>query len=258
MLPVLAKIVLYLCETKTAFRKLNVWVKGSIIGVVFGGLAIISTGFGVDIGHAVINTRDASVLTAGLIFGPFLGILAGLIGGIELFFAVYWGSGAYTQWACSISTILAGLIGAGLRKYMFKNKKPSTLYGLAIGLLTEVLHMMMVFFTNMSDVTKAFEVVKKSALPMIVINGISVMLPVLAVTLIGKEGKKWFYTTKQIISVLQRWLLLCVVVAFVLTSVFTAILQNKISEKNVNDLLRLNIQDVVADLWLLRSKTYWI
>ncbi len=247
-LPVVASIILYLLEKKTAFGKLNRWIKNTVIGVVFGCLAIVGTEFGVPIDGAVVNTRDASVLAAGLIFSPSSGILAGIIGGVERYFAVYWGGGTYTQLACSISTVLAGFIGAVLRRFMFENKKPSTLYALAIGLLTEVLHMMMVFFTNMSDLVRAFEFVEMSAFPMIVMNGLSVMLSVLVITLIGKESTHKKYNTRQITSVFQRWLLLCVVVAFLLTSVFTAVLQSRISGKTTNDLLRLNINDVVDDI----------
>ncbi len=249
VLPVVACVVLYLCEKKTAFGKLNSKFKTVIFGIVFGALAVLGTEFGVDIDGAVINTRDASVLTAGLVFGPVSGIIAGLIGGIERYFAVFWGAGEFTRVACSVSTILAGFIGAALRKFMFENKKPSTLYALAIGLLTEVLHMMMVFFTNMSDVVKAFSFVEESAFPMITVNGISVMLSVLAVTLIGKEGRvKKSYNTKQIIAVFQRWLLLCVVVAFLFSFCFTLILQNRISDNNTDALLSLNINDVVEDI----------
>ncbi len=248
ILPVIVSAVLYICEKKTKFGNLNKWIKSIIIGIVFGILAILGTEFGVDITGAVVNTRDASVLAAGLIFGAPSGILAGIIGGVERYFAVYWGAGAYTRIACSVSTILAGFIGAGLRKFLFENKKPSTLYALAIGLLTEVVHMMMVFFTNMSDVTQAFRFVEQSAFPMILINGISVMLSVLAVTLIGKENVKKSFTTKRITSVFQRWLLVCVVVAFLFSSLFIGVLQDKISENNSNELLKLNIDDVVSDI----------
>ncbi len=248
ILPVIVSAALYLLEKKTKFGNFNKWIRAVIAGIAFGILAIMGTEFGVDITGAVVNTRDASVLAAGLIFGAPAGILAGIIGGVERYLAVYWGAGAYTRIACSVSTILAGFIGAGLRKFLFENKKPSTLYALAIGLLTEVLHMMMVFFTNMSDVTQAFNFVEQSALPMILINGISVMLSVFVVTLIGKEDIKKSYTTKRITSVFQRWLLVCVVVAFLFSSIFIGVLQDKISENNSSELLKLNIDDVVADI----------
>ncbi|MBQ1477244.1 MAG: hypothetical protein IIZ33_03780, partial [Erysipelotrichaceae bacterium] len=87
-----------------------------LIGIIFGIAAILATEFGVNFGGAVINVRDAAPLCAGLIFGAPAGIIAGLIGGLERWFAVLWGAGYYTRLACTISTILAGIIAALLRK----------------------------------------------------------------------------------------------------------------------------------------------
>lgn len=247
-LPVAVSIVLYVINRATAFGKLDNKYKQLIYGVIFGGIAVLGTEFGVDVGGAVANSRDAVVLTAGLVFGAPAGIIAGLIGGIERYFAVFWGAGAYTQIACTVSTILAGVIGAVLRRYMFDDKKPSALYAFGIGLVTEVIHMLMIFFTNMSDVTVAFGFVEKCALPMIAVNGLAVMFSVFAVTMIGKEKIRGDHRQKQITTVFQHWLLLCVIVAFVVTSMFTLFLQAEISDNDANKLLALNIQDVTQDI----------
>ncbi len=248
LLPVAVSAFFYLIEKRTAFGSIKYGTKQLIYGVVFGALAVIGTEFGVNMGGAVANTRAASVLSAGLIFGAPAGIIAGLIGGIERYFAVYWGAGMYTRLACTISTILAGLLGAMFRKYMFEDKKPSTFYALAIGLIAEVFHMLMVFLTNMSDVEQAFSFVELCALPMITINGIAVMLSVFAVTLIGKERVMNHTSTKQITAVFQRWLLICVALAFLITGAFTFVLQYEIAENEADVLLDLNIQDVMKDI----------
>ena len=165
----LLAILLYILDKKTAFSKTPYRLKQFIIGVLFGLMAIFATTTigGFDIGDGTImNVRDAAPICAGLIFGAPAGIIAGLIGGIYRFVAVYFGlAGTYTQIACSVSTILAGFIAAILRKYMFDNKKPTWLYGLGIGMVTEVLHMLMIFFTNMDDAVNAFEFVKICTLP---------------------------------------------------------------------------------------------
>lgn len=53
---------------------------------------MVGSEFGVPIDGAIINVRDAAPLCAGLIFGPTAGILAGVIGGLERWFAVLWGA----------------------------------------------------------------------------------------------------------------------------------------------------------------------
>ncbi len=248
LLPVAVSVIFYLLGKKTGFGKFSHRLKQLIYGTVFGILAIIGTEFGVDVGGAVANTRDAAALTAGLVFGGPAGMIAGVIGGAERWLAVFWGAGEYTRLACSLSTVFAGLIGAVLRKYMFDDKKPSVGYALAIGLVTEVLHMLMIFITNISDVETAFAFVEKCAYMMIPVNGIAVMLSVLAVKIIA--GEKFFTRKKekQITTEFQRWLLLCVTVAFLVTGAFTFVLQYQISSNNINSLLELNINDVVEDV----------
>ena len=248
VLPVAVSVILYLLDRKTAFGKINATQKQIIYGLIFGAVAVIETECGVNVGGAEANARDASVLTAGLIFGAPAGIIAGLIGGVERFFAVNWGAGEYIRIACTISTILAGVIGAVLRKKMFDDKKPSALYALGIGLVTEVLHMLMIFFTNMADVSAAFNFVQGYSLPMVTINGLAVMVSVLAITLIGKERKREHNRQKQIATVFQQWLLLCVIVAFAITSAFTLILQGRISDNDSTNLLAVNIKDVKQDI----------
>ena len=248
IVPIAVSIILYLFEKKTAFGKLNFWVKQLIIGFAFGIVAISGTEFGISVNGATINVRDAAALCAGLIFGAPAGIFAGVIGGVERWFAVLWGAGAYTRLACSVSTVLAGLIGAAFRRFMFDNKKSIWYYGLAIGTVTEILHMLMIFLTNMSDVYTAFIFVKLCSLPMITVNGIAVMLAVLAVSVIGKERIHIAREQKKISQTFQRWLFVCVAAAFFITCIFTFVLQTQFSQNDTNNLLALNIKDIKAEI----------
>lgn len=247
-LPVAAAVILYLLDKRTAFGELRHVNKQIIYGLIFGGLAVLGTEFGVDVGGAAANTRDASVLTASLIFGAPAGIIAGMIGGVERFFAVYWGAGTYTRIACSLSTIITGLFGAALRKYLFSDKKPSVVYAFATGLVAEVMHMLMIFVTNMSDIETAFDFVQKCSVPMISVNAVAVMLAVLAVTLLGKERTRQDRKSRHISMMAQKWLLNAVIAAFIVTCVFTSVLQFRITDNNTNNLLHMNIDDVVAEI----------
>lgn len=248
LLPVLLSVALYLSEKKTRFGKMRYWKRQTIIGVLFGGLAVLATEFGISVEGAILNVRNAAPLTAGLLFGAPSGIIAGVIGGVYRFIATYWGAGEFSQVACTIGCILAGLFGAGCRKFMFDGKKPSWAYGLAIGGTTEVFHMLLVFLTNMNDVYGAYKVVAACAAPMIICNAVSVMLSFFLVAFIGKERIKKHIKNRQISQVFQFFLMICVLVAFSATMIFTSFLQTKIAYANADKLLELNLEDVKNDL----------
>ena len=252
LIPVLCNavlaVLLYMTEKKTPFGKANKWLKQCIIGILFGALAIFSTEYGVDVGGAVMNVRDASPLCAGLIFGAPAGIISGVIGGAYRWLAVFWGAGEYTRLACSVSTVLAGFIAALLRKHMFDDKKPSFIYGLGIGMVCEVLHMLMIFVTNMNDANRAFTFVESCTLPMVLANGIAVGLAVMAVSILGREKLKFHKEQKQISQTFQFWLFICIVIAYFVTSGFTYVLQTGMSGKETESVININLEDVHKDI----------
>ena len=170
-IPILINCILVLCiylaDKYTSFKKMPYITKQIIIGVLFGGVSAFASSYGVEWLGAVVNVRDAAPLSAGLIFGAPAGIISGLIGGLYRWFSVYWGAGTYTQLACSIATVLAGLMAAGLRKLMFDDKKPTWGYGVCIAVACEVIHMILIFITNMDNSSQAFEFVKGATTPMI-------------------------------------------------------------------------------------------
>ena len=148
-------LCVYLADKYTPIKRLPYIAKQIIIGILFGCVSAFASSYGVGWLGAVVNVRDAAPLSAGLIFGAPAGIISGLIGGIYRWFSVYWGGGVYTQLACSIATILAGFMAAGLRKLMFDNKKPTWGYGVCIAVACEVIHMILIFITNMDNSSRA-------------------------------------------------------------------------------------------------------
>ena len=169
-------IVNYIIWYRTKGKKITTSGK-IIIGIIYGICAILSTHFGIDYEHMMLNVRDIAPLSAGLFFDPVSGIIAGLVGGIERFIAgTYWGVGSYTRIACSLSTCLAGILAALLHMYVFKKKKPTAFYSFFIGSTMEVFHMYVVFITHRDDMDKAFYVVKICAVPMIIFTGIGLAL----------------------------------------------------------------------------------
>ena len=249
LLPVALSAVIYLFErTKTA-EKIPYAVRQLLIGILFGILAITGTECGIKLDGAVINARDASPICAGLLFGAPAGIIAGLIGGVERWFAVLWGAGAYTRLACSLSTVLAGVFAAALRKHVFDNKKPKWYYCLATAVIMEVVHMLMIFLTNMTDARRAFSFVRACSLPMVAVNGLAVMLAgILLAALAGKEKSDARHDLQNISQSFQRWLLICVMAGFLMTTFFTWALQTELAENEAHDLVKLNLEDVRQDI----------
>lgn len=249
LLPVLATVILYFLDKNTVFGKININVKQIIFGIVFGCLAVIGTEWGIRINGAMMNCRDAAVITAGLMFGAPAGIIAGIIGGVERWIAVAWGVGSFTRVACSVSTVIAGFYAALLRKYMFEDKKPGSFISLAIGVVMEVFHLTMVFITNMATPNEAMAVVKACTFPMIISNGLSVMLSAVVLTIMTKEKfGSLLRGGARISQTIQRWLLLTVLLAFTATSYFVFKLQDTIALKQTDDLLNLAIDEVAADI----------
>lgn len=249
LFPVVLSALIYLTERTKAASKMSYIARQVITGIMFGGLAILGTEFGIKIDGAIINARDASPICAGLLFGALAGIIAGIIGGVERWLAVIWGAGEYTQLACSVSTVLAGAFAAALRKYMFDNKKTKWYYCLAIAVITEIVHMLMIFLTNMNDVRTAFSFVRICSLPMIAVNGLAVMLAGALLSLLSvREHKTAHHDLKNISQSFQRFLFVCVTAGFLMTTVFTWALQTELAKNETSELVKLNIEDVREDI----------
>ena len=252
IIPILINCILvlavYLFDKYTPAKKLPYAAKQIIIGLMFGGVSAFASSFGVELLGTTVNVRDAAPLSAGLIFGAPAGIISGLIGGLYRWFSVYWGAGLYTQLACSVATILAGFMAAGLRKLMFDNKKPTWGYGICIAVVCEVVHMILIFITNMDDSYYAFEFVKGATTPMIIGNAVAVGAAIIIVSLLSHERFTRNKGSERIANTFQRWLLLCIVVAYFITSCFTYILQNGMAQIETQAVFTAAMNDVEADI----------
>ena len=241
-------LAVYLTDKYTAVKKLPYMTKQVIVGVLFGCVSAFASSYGVEWLGAVVNVRDAAPLSAGLIFGAPAGIISGLIGGLYRWFSVYWGAGMYTRLACSIATVLAGFMAAGLRKLMFDNKKPTWGYGVCIAVACEVIHMILIFVTNMDNSSQAFEFVKGATAPMIIGNSIAVGCAIIIVSLLSHERFRFKKDNERISSTFQRWLLACIVIAYFVTSSFTYILQNGMVKIETQKVFTTAINDVESDI----------
>ena len=252
LIPVLLNCVfvfaVYLADKHTPVKKLSYMTKQVLIGILFGGASAFASGYGVNMLGTVVNVRDAAPLCAGLIFGAPAGIISGVIGGLYRWFSVYWGAGTYTRLACSIATILAGFMAAGLRKLMFDNKKPTWGYGICIAVVCEVIHMILIFLTNMDNSSYAFEFVRGATGPMIFGNAAAVGIAIIIVSLLSHERFTRRQGSERIANTFQRWLLACIVIAYLITSTFTFILQNGMVKIETREVFTTAIGDVEADI----------
>jgi serine phosphatase RsbU (regulator of sigma subunit) len=219
-----------------------------IVGIVFGLIAIYGTEAGIPVNGAMMNVRDAAPLAAGLLFGGPAGIIAGLIGGVERWFAVMWGVGEFTRVACSVATIFSGVYAALLRKYFFERHIPNLSFAFATGVVAEVLHLMLVFVTHPENTMQAFVVTRACALPMINCVGFSMMLCSLVTHLIKRQPLLTPAGERNVARILHTRMLIAVVVAFLITVSFTAVLETNLSKSETEKLLQLNIEDVERDI----------
>ena len=248
LLNCLLVLAVYLVDKYTPAKKLPHMAKQLIVGILFGCVSAFASSYGVQLLGTTVNVRDAAPLSAGLIFGAPAGIISGLIGGIYRWFSVYWGGGVYTQLACSVATILAGFMAAGLRKLMFDNKKPTWGYGVCIAVVCEVIHMILIFLTNMDDSSYAFEFVRGATTPMILGNAVAVGCAIVIVTLLSHERFTCKKGSERISNTFQRWLLLCIVIAYFITSAFTYILQNGMVQIETQEVFTTAMGDVETDI----------
>lgn len=248
LIPAALSLAMYAVQKKTPFGKWNTWVQQILLGLLFGGASICGTEFGVDIGGATANVRDAAPLCAGLLFGAPAGILSGVIGGVERWYAVAWGAGEYTRVACSVSTVLAGLYAAVLRKFMFDDKRPTAGLGAATAVVIEVVHLSLIFVTHLSDASRGYEIVQICTVPMIVMNAFAVAAAIGGISLMSSGLDRGGRRAKSIAQKVQTWMLVSVVAAYFVTTGFVFILQTNMAYVDANNLLKLNVADVKAEL----------
>ena len=244
VLPAILTALFLLLGKSSKIKSMPYSAKQIIIGIVFGLYAVCCTEFGVDIGGAVINVRDAAPLVAGFAFGGPAGIIAGLIGGVERWFSVYWGGGEVTRLACSLATVIAGFTAANLRKIMFNNKRPSAGFAISIAYGTEILHMLLVLLTNMKNISAAFAFVQRCTVPMVLCTSIATGL---AVALTGKISFK-FEKPRKIVSSFLDALFVCVLILFIITGYITYAINTTITKTEAQSLLASNLSDAVKEI----------
>lgn len=232
LIPVLLSGLFVFLQKKTPFSRLPYIAEQGIIGLAFGGAAVLATLYGVPAQDGIImNVRDAAPFCAGLLFGSKAGLIAGLIGGMHRWM-IGMGSGAdVTRAACALATLLAGACSGLMRRKLFEDSRPGVLSAFGLGATMEVLHMLLILALNLRDVSHAFVIVQTCAFPMIVATGFSVAFATL-VCRFTRKPEKIDIKNKKISHDFAFWLLICVVIAFVATSGFTQQIIYRITDED--------------------------
>lgn len=182
-------IVTRLQNFREIFLKENYEKKDYIIlSIIFSALAILATYTGLDVEGSLVNVRIITVVSGGILFGPFVGIVTGVASGLHRYLIDLHG---VTSIPCLISSIVAGLVSGYINKRV--KRKYMWLAGIIAGMFCEILTMILILLLS-KPYSLGFDIVSKIAIPMI-LGEVSVGFIVLLVQ--GVEGEREKIAAKQ-------------------------------------------------------------
>lgn len=146
-----------------------------ILSITFSIFGIISTYFGTDVYGAIANTRIIGIMAGGILCGPFVGIVSGIIAGLHRFLYDIRG---ITSIPCAISTIIAGCLSALIYKKGIRFEK--WFYGLIGGIVTESLEMLLILLIS-RPYSSAIKIVKSIYFPMSFTNALGICILILLI-----------------------------------------------------------------------------
>ncbi|NRR04737.1 sensor histidine kinase [Brevibacillus sp. RS1.1] len=180
-------IVMALLFTRVrAFRSIlnqqATWREKALMVVIFSAISILGTYNGIWYQDAIANSRVIGTVVAGLLAGPWVGLMTGLIAGIHRY-----SLGGFTDLACAISTISEGLF-AGLIYQFLRNrsKKIGWTTALFVGFLAEWLQMGIVLLIA-RPYADALALVQAISVPMSVVNSVGIAILIIIIDLAKKE-----------------------------------------------------------------------
>lgn len=155
-----------------------------VLSIIFGCFGILGTYIGTEINGAIANTRMIGVMAGGILCGPFVGSVAGVIAGVHRFII---GFGGITTVPCSIVTIISGIVSGIL--YKKGNNRNKWMYGLIGGVLMQSLEMLLILIMSKPFPT-AFKIVKDIYVPMGFTNAMGISILILLIQNIFEEKEQ--------------------------------------------------------------------
>ncbi len=181
-------LIAFIISNISIFKKMiykDAFGKGDLIilSLIFSIFGIMGTYSGMEINGAIANTRIIGVMAGGLLGGPFVGIVSGIVAGIHRYL---YNIGGITTIPCAIATVLSGLASAYL--YIKGTKYPKWVYGFVGGFIMQSVEMLVILLIS-KPYDQAFAIVKSIYLPMTITNalGISILILMIQKILTEKE-----------------------------------------------------------------------
>nr|WP_279325330.1 sensor histidine kinase [Clostridium sp. D46t1_190503_E9] len=150
---------------------------------VFSIFAILSTYTGLNVEGSLVNVRTITIVSGGIIFGPVVGIVTGLISGVHRYLIDI---GGITSIPCLISSICAGIISGYINRKVKRNYR--WIAGIIAGMFSETITMILILLLSRPH-SLGYDIVSKIAAPMI-IGQICVGFIVLLVQSIENDKEK--------------------------------------------------------------------
>jgi two-component system LytT family sensor kinase len=158
------------------------------VTAIFSLFALFGTWSGINVDGSLVNVRTIAIMSGGILFGPWVGIITGVIAGLHRFLIDVHG---VTSVPCLITSIIAGVVSGYINLKVVKEKRWSV--GILGGMLCESLTMILIVVWS-QPTTLGIEIVSEIAVPMI-LGAVSIGLIVLLIQSV--EGEKEAIAARQ-------------------------------------------------------------
>ncbi|MDR3440691.1 sensor histidine kinase [Telmatospirillum sp.] len=142
--------------------------------LVFSLFCILGTFFGLRVDDSIANTRSIGAGLSGILGGPSVGIAVGLTGGLHRY-----AMGGMSALACAISTVVSGLVGGVVHRYLIRRGKIDQLFDplrvAVVSLCAEIIHMLIILALA-RPFDAASRLVGDVAVPMLITNTLGAAL----------------------------------------------------------------------------------
>ena len=141
----------------------------------FSLLSISGTYIGLNFNGAILNTRNIGVVAGGLLGGPYVVALTGLVAGIHRAIV---NLGRETAIPCAIATIIGGFLTAYVSR--FAKNKDRMFFAFLLAFVVENLSMALILLIQ-KDKALAQSIVKNFYIPMVFMNSVGAAILILLV-----------------------------------------------------------------------------